>query len=72
MSELDRKVTLQEALRMQQNLVWLEAFGKESPERFKRFNPDNRWGTYEELVNFVQEYLNACRQWPEAEVRVSR
>lgn len=41
---------------------------KADPERFKEFNPSNGWGTYEGLVDFVEDYLSACRRWPEAKV----
>lgn len=43
-----------------------------NPERFKKFNPSNGWGTYEGLVEFVKEYLCACIRYPEARVSVSR
>ena len=42
------------------------------PERFKKFNPENGWGDYEGLVNFVEAYLEACKENPDAEVNVSR
>jgi hypothetical protein len=42
------------------------------PTRFKTFNPENGWGDYEGLVEFVRSYLMACRQYPEAEIYVSR
>jgi hypothetical protein len=42
------------------------------PDRFKKFNPENGWGEYEGLVNFVYEYRNACWDRPSAELRVSR
>ena len=42
------------------------------PERFKELNPPNGWGSYEGLVAFVEEYLNACKANPEAKVSVSR
>lgn len=45
---------------------------KADPERFKAFNPSNGWGTYEGLVNFTQQYLEACQQYPEATINVSR
>lgn len=41
-------------------------------ERFKKFNPKNGWGNYENLVNFVAKYLSACCDYPEAKIRVSR
>lgn len=42
------------------------------PDRYREFNPANGWGNYETLVSFVSEYLAACRQYPEATIRVSR
>ena len=42
------------------------------PERFKAFNPENGWGSYEGLVKFVETYLAACKESPDAAVRVSR
>lgn len=45
---------------------------KSEPERFRAMNPNNGWGNYEGLVEFVEEYLNACKEHPTAEVRVSR
>ena len=45
---------------------------KENPEEFKKFNPENGWGTYEGLVSFTENYLDACKQYPEAVIHVSR
>ena len=42
------------------------------PETFKKFNPENGWGSYEGLCNFVYNYRNACWDNPDAELRVSR
>lgn len=45
---------------------------KDNPERFKPFNAENGWGTYEGLIRFVSAYLEAAKQYPLADVRVSR
>lgn len=45
---------------------------KSEPERYKKFNPENGWGSYEGLVKFVENYLNACYEYPDADVEVSR
>jgi hypothetical protein len=45
---------------------------KSDPERFQRMNPSNGWGDYKGLVRFVENYLDACREDPEAHVSVSR
>lgn len=42
------------------------------PERFKKLNSPNGWGLYENFVPWIQEYLNACIDHPDAEIRVSR
>jgi hypothetical protein len=42
------------------------------PEKYKRYNPDNGWGSYEGLCDFVYKYRNACWDNPEAELSVSR
>lgn len=41
-------------------------------EKFESLNPSNGWGTYDGLVRFVEDYLNACKQYPQANVSVSR
>lgn len=45
---------------------------KSDPDRFKAFNPANGWGNYEGLVEFVESYLEACKEYPDANVEVSR
>ena len=45
---------------------------KSDPERFKALNPDNGWGSYGGLVEFVEKYLDACYQYPDASVETSR
>jgi len=42
------------------------------PEKFKKFNPENGWGSYESLCDFVYKYRNACWENPDAELSVSR
>ena len=42
------------------------------PEKYKKFNPENGWGEYDGLCNFVYKYRNACWDRPSAELRVSR
>jgi hypothetical protein len=45
---------------------------KARPEHFKQFDSPNGWGTYVHFVPFVEEYLNACKKYHDAIVRVSR
>ena len=44
----------------------------ENPDKYKALNPANGWGKYEDLVNFVAEYLSACVRYPDSKVNVSR
>lgn len=44
----------------------------ENPEKFKALSPDNGWGTYSHLVKFVRDYLDACIEYPDAQVEVWR
>ena len=53
---------------LESGLVKLRA----EPEHYRRFNPENGWGDYEGLVSFVDRYLSACREYPDADVRVWR
>jgi hypothetical protein len=45
---------------------------KKDPEYFKTFNSPNGWGMYEHFVSFVEKYLNACIEYPDAIIEVSR
>ena len=45
---------------------------RSNPDRFKAFNPENGWGDYDGLVQFAEEYLEACRHFPDARVYASR
>lgn len=38
---------------------------KSDPERFKKFNPNNGWGTYEGLLDFAEAVLETCLEYPE-------
>lgn len=42
------------------------------PVGFKKYNPENGWGNYEGLVEFVYKYRNACWDEPDAKLEVSR
>lgn len=43
-----------------------------NPSKFEKYNPANGWGNYDLLVDFVEDYLNACRRFPHAKVSVWR
>lgn len=42
------------------------------PKKFKQLTPSNNWGSYEGLCNFVAEYIEACKDNPEAIVEACR
>ena len=37
-----------------------------------KLNPENGWGSYDGLVEFVMKYLNACREYPQATIKTCR
>lgn len=43
-----------------------------NPVDYRQFNPENGWGNYNDLLGFVRTYLDACKENPDATVRVSR
>lgn len=45
---------------------------KTRPEYFEKFNSPNGWGMYEHFVLFVEKYLEACKEYPDAIIEVSR
>ncbi len=45
---------------------------KLNPEYFKQFNTSNGFGLYEHFIPFVEEYLEACKNYPESQIEVSR
>jgi len=48
------------------------ALMKADKPRFEKYNAKNGWGLYEHFVPWVEKYLAACEQNPEADVNVSR
>lgn len=45
---------------------------KDDPGHFKQFDAENGWGTYEDFVPWVEKYIAACEENPDAEVSVGR
>jgi len=45
---------------------------KKRPKYFEKFNSSNGWGMYEHFVPFVEGYLQACKDNPEAIIKVDR
>ncbi|MBT8086008.1 MAG: hypothetical protein KJN72_12335 [Woeseia sp.] len=44
---------------------------KSDPERFKAFNAPNGWGRYDQFVPWIERYLAACINNPDADVSTS-
>lgn len=45
---------------------------KSDPDRFRKLEPENKWGTYEDFVPWVEAYLEACIENQDAKIEVSR
>ena len=41
-------------------------------ETIEKHTPSNGWGNYDNLVKFTAEYLEACKEFPDAFVHASR
>ena len=67
-SEIDIEIAAQLIKPLRKGLELL----KSDPDRFRQFNPENGWGDYDGFVMFVQNYLNACENYPQASVYASR
>ncbi|MFI3293523.1 MAG: hypothetical protein SNI70_08395 [Rikenellaceae bacterium] len=39
---------------------------EKNPEKYKKYNPENGWGDYENLVKFAKSVLNDCYKYPDA------
>jgi hypothetical protein len=45
---------------------------KDNPEKYKQYDSDNGWGRYVDFVPWVENYLNACKENPDAEISTWR
>lgn len=45
---------------------------KADPETYEQLNPSNGWGSYENFVPWLEEYLRACEDYPDATIYISR
>ncbi len=48
------------------------ALMKREPERFIALNPANGWGSYDCFIPWIERYIAACCEFPDADVSVSR
>lgn len=45
---------------------------KARPEYYKQFDSPNGWGLYVHFLPWLEKYLNACKNYPDAIIEVSR
>ena len=45
---------------------------KARPEHYKKFDSEYGWGLYIHFLPWVEKYLEACKNYPDAEISVSR
>jgi hypothetical protein len=45
---------------------------RDKPDHYRQYNPENGWGDYEGLVKFVEKYLAACKEYPQATIHTWR
>jgi len=45
---------------------------KDNPGYFKQFEAENRWGTYNDFISWIEKYIEACEENPDAEVSAWR
>lgn len=45
---------------------------KSYPEKYRLLEPANKWGTYDDFIPWLERYLRACREYPDAAISVSR
>lgn len=53
---------------VEEGLKWLH----ENEDEARKHEPKNKWGSYDGLIDFVQDYLSALHRFPDADVEVSR
>jgi hypothetical protein len=45
---------------------------KNKPEYYKKYDSTNGWGLYIHFVPFIEKYLNACKKYPDAIIKIDR
>jgi hypothetical protein len=45
---------------------------KRRPDYYRQFDAENKWGTYDQFVPWLERLIEACEANPDAEVEVSR
>jgi hypothetical protein len=42
------------------------------PNYYRRYENKNDWGTFEQFLDFVKEYLKACKEHPDSEITINK
>lgn len=45
---------------------------KSDPGKYREYDSPNGWGKYDDFIPWIEKYIEACKQNPDAEVSVSR
>lgn len=45
---------------------------KANPEHYRKFDSPNGWGMYEHFVPWIEKYIAACDEYPDADVSANR
>jgi len=45
---------------------------KSRPEHYKKFNPENGWGSYDDFISWTERYVTACKENPESKIGISK
>ena len=64
----NRTKAKQIAIPLAKALIYINTHEKELSE----YNPENGWGSYYSLKEFVEQYLIACCTYPNARIRICR
>ena len=41
---------------------------KSNPDEYRKYDAPNGWGLYSEFVPWIERYINACKENPEAQI----
>ena len=64
----NRTKAKQIAIPLTKALIYINTHEKELSE----YNPENGWGSYYSLKDFVEQYLIACCDYPNARIKICR
>jgi hypothetical protein len=45
---------------------------KDNPSKYRKFDAKNGWGTYDDFLPWLEELLQASKDFPESDIHISR